>query len=215
MDRGDLSKILGARAKRCISLANGLLDSSHYILAGSCIATSEIRDIDIYPVAGCEFTIPRDKHLVATKNSVTIQNTPPLQFCNFEKPNLEALLDSFDFAHIQAGVRIGDGAIVEIKWTESFLYAGACLSSCFTGSEYPLSSLIRLLKYHKRGEISNQSAMVSSIEILSAIVSRGFNSYEDFKDQLDAVDLGLIPENQQELIEPLQDLYSLLNKGAK
>lgn len=177
MNKEDLSKILGARAKRCITLSNGLLDSGHYILAGSAIATPEIRDIDVYPVTGREFIIPKEKRVVETKNAVTIQNTPLLQFCRFEKPDLQSLISLFDFAHIQAGVRIEDGAVVEIKWTEEFLYSGACQTSCFTGS--------------------------------------GFNGWEDFKDQLDAVDLGLIPEEQTELVPALREIYFLLDKGAK
>lgn len=215
MTQEDLKKILGSRTKKCISLANGLLDSGHYILAGSAIATPEIRDIDIYPVMGTPFHIPSENILVKTRNATTIKNSPPLQFCSYFQPTLKALIESFDFAHIQAGVRIEDGLVVEIEWTHAFLYAGACQTSSFMGSEYPLASLIRLLKYHKRGDISDQSAMVASINILKSIVSRGFTGYEDFKDQLDAVDLGLIPEDQHELIPSLQDLFSLLDKGDK
>lgn len=34
---------------------------------------------------------------------------------------------------------------------------------------------------------------------MADIVGRGFKDYQDFKNQLDAIDLGLVPENQNEL----------------
>lgn len=216
MTSDDLRKILASRAKKCIALSGDLLLTGEYIIAGSCIATNQIRDIDVFPVWLKEFSIPKDNIITESPNATTISNDngPVIQFCKYEWNSLENLLKSFDFAHLQAGVKISDGFVQEIKWTDEFLYAHAASTSSFTGSEYPLSSLLRLLKYHKRDEISEQSAMVAVLDIILAVISRGFNGWEDFKRQLDAIDLNLIPEQQEELdIDNLRRLFDVLNKG--
>lgn len=215
MNKDDLSDILGARAKNCINLANGRLDVGSFYLAGSAIASNKIRDIDIYPVEGEEFRIPISATVLSqTKNTVTIKNEPNLQFCKYIKPSLTALIESFDFSHIQAGVKIKSGEIREVKWTDAFLYSRAAQTGTFTGSDFPLASLVRLLKYYKRDDISEHSGVSCALKIVSAIVVRGFKDYEDFKDQLDAVDLGLIPEELDELdIDSLLALFDCLSKA--
>ena len=217
MDSSNLKSAIKSRALKCISLSNGILERGEYYLAGSSIATLCVRDIDIYPVEGREFTIPADNRVSETRNAVTIKNDPPLQFCRYKKPSLSALISSFDFAHIQAGAHISDGVVLSVEWTESFLFAKATGTSSFTGSEYPLSSAIRLMKYHSRGEITSRYAMCSMINIIAAVVARGFDGYEDFKDQLDAVDLGLIPDEVMGIAESnLKELFELLDrKGRK
>ena len=198
MNTEDLRRILTERAAKCIRLAQPHLDSGEYFLAGSSISTPEINDIDIYPAGDKPFVIP-SAHRIDTKslNSVTVRNdpNPPLQFCRYQKPTLQALITSFDFSHVQTGAHIRDGQVINVQWTDSFVFAGAARTTKFEGSDYPLASAIRLLKYHKRGEMARQTAMVSMLEIVEAIVSRGFKDYDDFKDQLDAVDLGLVPED--------------------
>jgi hypothetical protein len=54
------------------------------------------------------------------------------------------------------------------------------------------------------------------ISALAAVVKRGFSGYDDFKDQLDAIDLGLLPDEMSEVESaPLLELYNRLNKGDK
>lgn len=210
MNAETLSKILESRASRCVELSNGLLSKGHFHIAGSAIASDTIRDIDVYPVSGKPFAAPLEGRIVETKNAVTIKNDPPIQFCNLQKPSLESLLSAFDFSHVQAGVTIEDGNVTEVKWTEAFLFAKASGSSSFTGSEYPLSSAIRLLKYSRRGEITERSSLTAILSIICAITERGFKSYDDFKDQLDAVDLGLVPEQYNEASQYVRRLYNAL-----
>lgn len=206
MNKDDLTRILTSRAAKCISLASPHLDKGQYFIAGSCISTDDINDIDIYPAGESEFIIPIVNRInTRSLNSVTIACNPPLQFCHYKKSDLSTLINSFDFSHVQAGAHVQDRAIKAITWTDSYLYAGASRTSDFEGSEYPLSSAIRLLKYHKRGEISQRGAMVAMLKIIEAIVARGFKDYNDFKDQLDAVDLGLVPK----------DIEAVNNTGLK
>ena len=60
------------------------------------------------------------------------------------------------------------------------------------GSQYPLASLIRLNKYVKQGAFGGKAYIPSALNILMVVIERGFKSYDDYKDQLDAVDLGLV-----------------------
>lgn len=50
MNKSNLEKILTYRAKRCIELSNGILEKGTYYIAGSAIASNQIRDIDVFPV---------------------------------------------------------------------------------------------------------------------------------------------------------------------
>mgnify|MGYP001595994364 CR=1 FL=1 len=101
----DLRSTLRSRAKRVIRLAHPHLNVGKFFVAGSSIATREISDIDVYPVGDEPFTIPDGKALAATKNAVTIANDPPIQFCRYKRATLEALIESFDFAHVRPGPR--------------------------------------------------------------------------------------------------------------
>ena len=61
-----------------------------------------------------------------------------------------------------------------------------------------------------------QYYLMETLKVLRDIVSRGFTDYEDFKDQLDAVDLGLLPEDIKQLDnDVLMDLFELLRKDKK
>lgn len=212
MDKNDLINTLTHRAIKCVRLAKPYLDKGDYFIAGSCVSTDNANDIDIYPAGDLEFIIPSANRVhTASLNAVTIDNNPPLQFCRYKKPDLTSLINSFDFSHVQAGAHICNKEVKSVAWTDSYLYAGASRASDFEGSEYPLSSAIRLLKYHKRGEISQRGAMVAMIKIIEAIVARGFKDYNDFKDQLDAVDLGLVPNDIEKIgHDGLKELFERL-----
>lgn len=212
MNKNDLLRVLTQRAIKAIRSSKPHLDTGEYFVAGSCIATDKANDIDVYPAGEKAFIVPALNRIdTKSLNSVTIANNPPIQFCRYKKPDLNSLISSFDFSHVQAGAHIFRGQIISVAWTESFLYSGACRQSDFEGSEYPLSSAIRLLKYNKRGEISQRGATVAMIKIIEAIVARGFKDYNDFKDQLDAVDLGLVPANIEAISQTnLKELFERL-----
>ena len=212
----DIHDTLAYRAKRCVGVARQRLSAGEYFLGGGAIATREIHDIDVYPAGDAPFVVPNDAVvLAASKNATTIANDPPIQFCNYKFQTLRELIRSFDFAHIQAGAHIKAGAVVDVAWTDAFIAANACRTSKFTASAYPLSSAIRLLKYHKRGDFTRHSAIHAMLEIVLAVVKRGFSGYEDFKDQLDAVDLGLTPEAMCEVSKAsLMELFELLRRDA-
>lgn len=93
---------------------------------------------------------------------------------------------------------------------------------------YPLSSLLRSVKYKERGLMTKSQYADTVIRILCTLIRRGFRDYNDFKQQLNAIDLVSITKNPYALdfdateedydrlcmnFEPLMQLYHLL-KGA-
>lgn len=152
-----------------------------------------------------------------TKNALTIIiNGTPVQFCSYIKSSLIDLIESFDFAHIQIGVRVhnewnGTYKYSEVKyvqttcaWEESQLLN----TTWYTHSEYPLSSLLRCVKYAQRGNFAGKSWKVSMMDIVKDIVERGYNDYADFKDQLAAIDLALLDEDESNVAYSLFQTFS-------
>ena len=186
-------------------------------------------DIDLFPCGEKPFpsslsrNFPNAWKLVSsTKNATTMVGPKKtvIQLCNFVHPTLIELVKSFDFSHIQVGVwfnlRGTPPRIELIYYSTNWLRFRALGDSQFEGSAYPLSSLVRLFKYRSRREISRGRSLHSVFEILEAIVSRGVEDYEDFKDQIDAVDLGLLPEELESLEgETLHNLFNLLRRDTK
>lgn len=162
-----------------------------------------------------------------SKNTLTISlkdnntnNDIKLQFCNYYHETLIKLVSSFDFAHCKIGVMIHNESSSSLYGIIGLCYihptwftALAKQSSFYTLSTwqiiaegtYPLSSLIRLFKYRARGLISSSEAKKSILNILSAIISRGFYDYEDYKNQLDAIDLNLLDDSPDESHEDTAD----------
>lgn len=138
-----------------------------------------------------------------------------VQFCKYKKESLYKLVESFDFAHIQVGTRVeiewrpggfeGDpggyesSTVDEVAYTPDWEQSHLLETTWYTGSEYPLSSLIRTVKYFQRGAYANKHEYkVDILNILSDIISRGYKDYPDYKDQLAAIDLLLLePEESK------------------
>ena len=77
------------------------------------------------------------------------------QYCAYQKP-FHKLIESFDFAHVQVGavLDLKSHKITEVYFTDKYVRWLLTGKSCFTGSEFPLSSLLRAEKY-KRYEVLN------------------------------------------------------------
>lgn len=121
-----------------------------------------------------------------TVNCVTIISVVKVQLCKYNYPTMKQLIESFDFAHVQIAY---DVFSQDVAYTEQAKDAFISHTTTFTGSEYPLSSLIRISKYYERGLIPGRGLIGEVLLIFYAILERGFEDYEDFKDQLNAVDL--------------------------
>lgn len=223
---------------------------TEFYVGGNSLNRNPPNDIDIFPV---ESLFTKDqaaklgKIVSDTKNAITVKvnidktlhhqtvdgtndievngKTITVQLCNYLHDSLENLVDSFDFSHIQVGAKVVPNNI-DIYYTDKYEESKLCQSTEYFGSEYPISSLIRTFKYAKRGDFAGDSHIFSVLKILADISCRGFANYDDFKDQLDAVDLGLVPENHDALVEAglnfteegnavLNKLYSALSLGKK
>ena len=185
-----------------------------FYVAGNSLNKLAPNDIDIFPI---ESLFTRDQasrlgNIVSeTKNAITVKvnldenlthqngaeqneihsfgKTITVQLCNYQHKDLITLVNSFDFSHIQIGAKISVGeSIDQIYYTNEYSESKLCQSTEYTGSEYPLSSLIRAFKYAKRGDFSGNSHIFSVFKVLVDIVGRGFKDYQDFKNKLDAID---------------------------
>lgn len=204
-------------------IAGGVFDKKH-------------QDIDIFfankidYMAACGTILELDKDgdafktkgivVSSTKNALTLKwNTETVQLCSYSYKSLKDLIESFDFAHNKIGAELKIKPFITIKKiyiSDDFILARTTDTTFFTGSNYPLSSMLRLMKFHKRGIITGNSHIRYTIEIMTAIIKRGFHNYDDFKDQLDAVDLGLVPEDiGGKALEFIKELFVLLCKNPE
>ncbi|KKN78298.1 hypothetical protein LCGC14_0351570 [marine sediment metagenome] len=199
-----------------------------FMIAGGFLI-KDSRDIDIFfdtkaDYVKAEKLVTSDDNiqvLSKTKNAVTFRvegNT--VQFCSYVKESLKKLVKSFDYAHCQIGAWCSaeNFADPDIYFTDDFIQAMTFQSTYYTGSDYPLSSLIRMFKYKERGLFSGASYIMECIKVFNSVVERGFSDYDDFKDQLDAVDLGLLPDELKEMENDrncLRELFDLLNEEVK
>ena len=156
--------------------------------------------------------------LTKSKNAITLsKNNICYQICKYSKASLKELIDSFDFSYCQVGARIynyaGELSIKEIYYTDHYIEYLLTKNTKFINSEYPLSSLIRCFKINDKGYFLGKSYIPAVINILTNIINRGFDNYADFKDQLDAVDLGLLEEDYKDAKEDFLKLFEMLNKN--
>lgn len=170
-----------------------VLVANKAIFAGSAmIPRHDINDIDVFFYNYKDYKnavdiIAQTYKAFETPNCVTI-NTDyiKIQLCKYNYPTMARLVESFDFAHVQIAYDI---FTQDVAYTEQAKEAFISHTTTFTGSEYPLSSLIRLNKYYERGYIQGRGLIGEVLLIFKAIIERGFEDYEDFKDQLNAIDL--------------------------
>lgn len=189
-----------------------LLKNVDYYVAGNSCNSATPNDYDLYPIERngkfdfdeiAKIASEKDMPVVSrTRNALTVAiNEKPVQFCSYTKASLLDLISSFDFAHVQIGIHVhnicSEGAydnsiIAEICTTQNWVESRLLDTTWYVSSEYPLSSLIRIIKYVNRDTFSGRSYIPSLMDIVKDIVKRGYLNYEDFKDQLNAIDLGLL-----------------------
>jgi hypothetical protein len=199
------------------SLRGNLHTANSAYVAGNCLNRANPNDIDLFPVREGDFVAHDfEKVLSKTPNALTVREDGVIiQLCNYHWNSLKELVDSFDFAHIQIGAKldIRHSVVEEIYCSDNWMLAHQVESTWFTGSAFPLSSLIRANKYIQREEFAGKSYIPSILDMITSIVTRGFENYQDFKDQLDAVDLGLLPEDLNDTNrENLMKLFEALRR---
>ncbi|MHB1334485.1 MAG: hypothetical protein ACYCXQ_00825 [Candidatus Humimicrobiaceae bacterium] len=218
-----IEEIIKKRAYILLRKLNKYVDVSkqEFLIGGNSLNNpSRKTDIDIFPQSKEKFDLLtflfRDYLIFQTKNASTFSlDGLKVQICNYTFPILKDLVNSFDYSHIQIGVRVQNNSVEQVYFTDEYLESRIIGNSDYMGSNYPLSSLIRALKYKEYGELSKGRMIISVLSALADVVERGFVDYPDFKDQLDAVDLGILPEELKEFEgkkDKLTQLFDLLVK---
>ena len=198
-------------------------DHDSYFVAGNSCNAAAPHDFDIYPW-GSNFDFKGIKSrvesvggyvVIETRNALTVNiGGKVIQFCNYNKHDLISLIESFDFAHIQIGVAVeidwapgnpedgggyGGSTIKYVEFTDNWQRAHMLETTWYTGSDYPLSSLLRTTKYFQRGCYAKKHEYKKDIlNILNDIIHRGYKDYQDYKDQLAAIDLLLLEPEEKE-----------------
>lgn len=190
---------------------------SGFILAGGALSSDDPpKDFDIYCREGINISQIRDwlqispkwNILSKTKNAITADHYGQIiQFCAYHKDTVKELIESFDFSNCQAAAVFDiNGAISRTVYTDrfiAFVYDGFIQ---YTGSEYPLASLMRCAKLISRGVIKKPQRWKPIIlDIVTDIVRRGFVDEDDFSDQCDS-----ISESFRSMNSDARDLFELL-----
>lgn len=197
-------------------------DNFQFAIAGNALNKQEPNDYDLYAIGKNEFSFIEIKKklleleggvLTETVNALTVKfKNTVLQFCRYKLPTLKELVDTFDFAHIQIGAsfttKVDDNngykflKLEDIYASKNWEKAKMLETTFYTKPKlegsYPLSSLLRIFKYKERGVFNDKSYIISTLEILNQIVLRGYKDYNDFKDQLAAVDLKLLEQKESD-----------------
>ena len=218
---------MDARLKSVYSAIAICLSYKHhgYFVAGNSCNASAPHDFDLYPWYSKKFDFKGIKSriesvggyvIIETRNALTVNiGGKTIQFCNYWKPDLISLIESFDFAHIQIGVAVniewrpGDfeddiggydcSKIRYVEYTDNWQRAHMLETTWYTGSDYPVSSLLRTVKYFQRGAYAKKYEYKKDIiNILKDIISRGYEDYQDYKNQLAAIDLLLLEHEEKE-----------------
>jgi hypothetical protein len=226
MDYIDIDKVITSRALR-LENAKDIVEvlGSGFILAGGALSSDKPpKDFDIFLPNGINLSQVSDslnrrlsqwKVLSITQNAVTAEHYGQIiQFCSYGKETPEELIRSFDFSHCQAAtVFDSNGSLERVVYTVRFATFANDGCTDYTGSEYPLASLMRCAKFISRGVITTPEIWKPMImDIVTDIVSRGFEDEDDFSDQCSS-----ISESFKDMNTDADELFFLLrrSKGGK
>jgi hypothetical protein len=234
--KGKIQQAVCARIRRRLAeLPTDTMTLSEFYIGGNSLNRDEPNDIDLFPVGESDFGDlwyqPTEGELSVqkagyvwgwervsrTRNAVTLDmDGTPVQFCSYHHKSLEDLVESFDFAHIKVGAHVKRHGkskkydVQSVYISDDYVAARGMETTYYTGSDYPMSSLIRLVKYGARGLYPGRAYVGDVLHILGDILRQGVRDYDDFKDQMDAVDLGLVPEEMNVDSDLVAELYDML-----
>jgi len=203
------------------------LELERFYIAGGALLKEEPNDYDLFPITENNFKIGWDKEKESmykvweTVNSVSfLINNVKIQACKFHNKSLEELVERFDFTHCKVGAEIERQNIAtpsgkriayvikDLYISQDHLRYRLLGYSEYCGvqpNDYPLSSLLRVFKYYKRGYIRSSYDVI--FKILEAFLERGYDSQLDFERQLRGIDLS--PEDAEQIDENRQALMHI------
>jgi len=208
------------------------LGLARFYVAGGALMPPVPNDYDLFPVGKNDFDHffknergERESQLNTkvweTPNAITyIIDEVKIQLCKFWNESLIKTVERFDFTHCKLGAEVRrvekKGApifeVTDVYISEDFIRYRILGYSEYTGvqmCDYPLSSLLRVFKYIKKGYIRSSYDVI--FKILEALLERGYTSEEDFKRQLQGIDVGVEEAEQLDAnSESLKHIYFLL-----
>jgi hypothetical protein len=208
----ELAELYLAPVKKVIE-ENGLSPSPFY-MGGGCFKSLNYQrdcDIDLFAQSWEEFN---SAHV--SKNAITaVKEGRTIQFCKHWKDSLEKMVDSFDFAHTQCGVlvtpKFGEDGVTSYHVGEPFFTPAWSEwintgKTNYTGTDYPLSSLIRAGKLFKKDFLKPKEYQTMLLRILIDVAERGFKDGADLREQLNAIDLAYVVEDSKSTIYRLVEV---------
>lgn len=224
MDKIEIDRLIASRAQR-LEHPEDIADilGSGFILAGGALSSDNLpKDFDIFRPEGIDISqmeclllsrCPQWRTLSITRNAITAEHCGQIiQFCAYRKETPEKLIAAFDFSHcMAAAVFHRTGAIARTVYTDEFYLFLKYGFMQYTGSEYPLASLMRCAKFISRGVIAKPERWKPIIlDIITDIVGRGFKDGEDFSDQCAS-----ISECFEVMNNSASDLFELLLRAKE
>lgn len=216
---------LKARASRLKCAAKvGEIAGGFFLLAGGALTKDDNpKDFDIYGVDAPLDLVEIERRALAdaaiggylsrTRNAITLRiEGQVVQFCNYHKSTPQETIEAFDFAHCMAGaVFYRTGELCRVFSTTDFWNSEADCTTWYTSSEYPLSSLMRCMKFHKRGLFKDNDYKPAALKIVRDIVARGFTDWDDFADQCASISESFADYNGVST----ENLFYILEKGSE
>lgn len=156
-----------------------------------------------------------------TPNALTINsNGIKIQLCKFWNESLIKTVERFDFTHCKLGAHIikrnnvspSFFVVDDVYLSDEFVRFRILGYSEYCGiqeDDFPLSSLLRVFKYIKKGYIRSTYDVI--FKILEAFLERGYKDELDFKTQLLGIDVGVEEAEQLDAnSKSLKHIYYLL-----
>lgn len=211
-------------------LAFDKLGLNRFYIAGGALLPPEPNDYDLFPVEKGDFDRfynPSNNPDISfpiweTPNSITIKKEGiKIQLCKFWNDSLIKTVERFDFTHCKVGVEVSKiwenekqpfFKIGDVYISEDFIRYKILGYSEYAGmheNDFPLSSLIRIFKYIKKGYIRSSYDVI--FKILEALLERGWKDEKDFEKQLKGIDVGVEEANQLNAnAKSLKHIYYLI-----
>jgi hypothetical protein len=171
-----------------------------FYFAGNALNKEPHKDLDLFPKFKGQFQDISVPYHSKTKTILTVNiNNSFVQFHNEPNGCLKDLVESFDFSNIRIGCEVSIEDVGPLRVSNFYFtddYVDYLISGLveYKGSQTPLSSLFRFLKYKERGYSMRKSEI---FKILTDIYERGFLDSSDFDSQI--ADLGYAPNSVEVL----------------
>lgn len=185
------------------------LGVKQFYVCGGALLPEEPNDYDLFPIDEDDFNekwwrtlLNKDFMTWETPNATSFKiDGVKIQLCKFWNDSLINTVERFDFTHCKLGAefhraeykgkKVDRFECTDVYVSDDFIRFRILGYSEYTGAhenDYPLSSLLRVFKYYKRGYIRSSYDVI--FQILESFLERGYENPLDFGQQLAGIDIG-------------------------